>query len=249
MKQFVSDVDEILRHNKGPVSQENQRNLIKYGKNGIFITGAPLTHVPKELFMLQAATVLAEQGSVKWQKEKDNVVLMAGAIEIIKSKLGIATEDGLCEFDGQGSVIVEGPRISSLTFLFGAPPHYPFSTTADREMVKSKIHNIIQEESLPISIYSGEDETYTYLDLITTTKRETAQRLIREGILTRPFYYVGDKRNDLAVMELDGVVPVAFPNCIGEVISIARAKGIYIPFLPYEEGLTKFFDFIHNGKL
>ncbi|MFH1575449.1 MAG: hypothetical protein ABIB55_00710 [Candidatus Nealsonbacteria bacterium] len=247
MRQFVSDIDEILREEKKPISREMQESLNRYGQEGIFITGAPLSHVPQELFMLQAATILAEHGAVKWRRGQNNVVSGARDIEIIRKKLGISINDGFQEMDEHCSVIIEGPRTSSLTFLFGAPPHYPFCATANRESIKDKIQDIIQEDGLSVSIYQGEDKVYTWLDLITSTKKDAIQQLIIDGTLSAPFFYIGDKENDLEVMQLEEVVPVAFPNCICDIISLARQRGIYIDCLPYEGGVSKFFAQI-NGK-
>lgn len=245
---LVSDIDEILREGKRPISEAVQASLSEHVKGGIFITGAPLSHVPKELFLLPGAVIFAEHGGIRWEKGLESVIPNARDIETIREKLGISVKDGLQEINGQGSVIIEGPRSSGLTLLFGSPLHYPFRSTASRDDIKSKVEAIIEKENLRVLAYPGEEQLYTWLDLITVTKSETISGLIKDGVLSVPFYYMGDKSNDLEVMRLEGAIPVAFPNCIKEIISLAEQKGIYIPYLPYREGIPKFFDLVINGK-
>lgn len=226
--------------------------LSRFRGNGgklVAITGAPLKHVPRELFSFSGAILLAEHGAVQSREGEIITFGETEAIEKIKRKLSITVEDGLQKIDG-GTVIVEGPRLASLTLLFGQPSHYPsIEATANPEIIKARIEKIIDKENLPVSVWPGHDGNYSWIDLIITTKRKTIQRLIDDGTLSTPFFYLGDKGNDLEVMQLEGVIPVAFPNCIREIISIAHQKGIFIPYLPYGKGIAKFFDLVINGKL
>ncbi len=251
----VFDVDGILVVNKGPMDASVSQSLDRFGANGgklIVITGAPLKHIPRELFSFSGATLLAEHGAVQWRDRETTVLGEAEAIDKIKKGMGITVQDGVQKIDG-GTIIVEGPRLASLTLLFGRPPHYPSGeATANPKVITARIKEIIERENLPVSVWPGHDGSYSYLDLIITTKRKTIQRLIKNGTLSTPFPYLGDKENDLEVMRLKGVIPVAFPNCIGEIISLAAQKGkngIYIPYLPYKEGIPKFLELVKNGKL
>lgn len=252
MPTVITDYDGIITINKEPpyCQVEHHIKLFKRqsGNKLIVITGAPRKHVSPALFL--SDTIFSEHGAVRWNKGGEIIVFSAdNAIDKLKKELGIIVEDGLQQISGE-TVIVEGPREGSFTPLFGRPPHYPgVETTANPGMIQAQIEEIIAKRKLPIKVKPGHDGTYTWLDCVLTDKKTTVKSLLNDS-LPQPIYYLGDRENDLEVMKLEGIVPVGFLNCIPEIVSFAKERGIYFPEVAYESGVPLFLrSLIKNGKL
>ena len=242
------DVDGVLRKRKGiAVTPEIHREITLFrGDGGIFnmITGAPLAHVPD----IPAHMVFAEAGGVKVVQGKKYVFEQGqAAVLALRQRLGILQEDGIVE-TSRGSLIVEGPhRDTSLTFLFGCPPHYPGCvTSADMDEVNGWIHGVIREFSLRLSI--GHDTTYSYSDIFSLTKRQTVEAAMCEAGW-RCAYFLGDQNPDCDAMCVPGIIPVGFSNSIDEIQLLAQGNGVYIDLPGPEGGVVEFFRQLNSGKL
>ncbi len=250
MPLVVSDIDGVLRRDKQPLPADIREALGRFKEKGgelVCITGAPLHNVPFELFDL-SNLVLAEMGGVRRRGGKVELV-GAEAIELLRALLGIAPFWGLQEIE-EGTVIVDGPRDASLCLFSGAPPHWPSTAAADLSLVEKRVSSLITQHGLSLSVMPGRDETYGWLDMTVTTKAEAVQRLLED--LAGPcseVYYLGDTESDLPAMQLSGVIPVGFLNCIPRIQALAREQGIFIPQNASDRGVVEFFSRFLNREL
>ena len=162
------------------------------------------------------------------------------AIKRLRRRLGIEVDDGPSLIPGVGTVIVEGGRWASLTLLTGTPPHYP-GVMGDAALEPLK--PLVWQYGL--QAMSGRDTVYKWLDCIPGGKELTVRRFLDRG----PLYYLGDGFNDLASMELSGVIPVGFQNSIPEIQALAKQRGIYVDLPGPDGGVTEFFQRLNSGKL
>ena len=241
------DVDGGLRRQKGVrISSEIRQAVTSFNEDlGIFymITGAPLEHVPD----LPAWRIFAEAGGVYVRKQDHIFEPGREAVLELRRRLEIFQEDGVVE-TSWGSVIVEGPkRFTSLTLLFGRPPHYPGAvTSADMEEVNAWIGEFARELSLTLSV--GHDTTYSYSDIFSVTKRQTVAAVMEEERLLHA-YFLGDKHPDLEAMLVPGIIPVGFSNSIKDIQVLAQRKGVYIDLPGPEGGVVEFFRLLKEGKI
>lgn len=244
------DIDGVLRGRKGePVSPDTYEEIMSFrGDGGIFnmITGAPLAHVPT----IPAHMIFAEAGGVRIMPEQSGMYVFEQgrtAILELRDRLAIFQEDGIVETPF-GSLIVEGPRrFTSLTLLFGYPPHYPgYVTSAKMEEINAWIDELVRELSLTLSL--GHDTTYSYSDIFSLTKRQAVAIAMGEAGWERA-YFLGDKHPDLEAMLLPGIVPVGFSNSIEEIRILARERGVYIDLPGPTGGVAEFFRQLNNGHI
>ncbi len=249
----ISDVDGVLRAKKGSVGYEIEDAVRSFcGKGGIFImiTGAPSSHVPTNL---PAHIVLAEAGGIMQMVEEGGLRKFQPGVEAVnqlKSWLGINPKwnDGLAHIDGE-SVIIEGPRETSLTFLVGNPPHYEgLHTSISLRDLKRRVDLAIQVQSLPLTVSLGEDTTYEYMDVFSMTKARVLNHLI-EQTDWRGAYLLGDGQPELEAMMLLEVIPVGFSNSIEKIRALARERGVFIDLPGPEGGVVEFFRQLKSGKI
>ncbi len=244
----VSDLDEVLRSDKGPVAPELAGAIARVGSRAdvkiCIITGAPAAHVPPIFYHV----AFAESGAVRIDRGGSLTIMHEGALVIrdLREMLGITKDDGLDEIK-EGSVIIEEPRFASLTLLFGRPPHYPgISTSASSVQVLLKIEDFLHERRAALHILPGVHKDYEWIDVTTTTKEATIGRLLKEMPEVKKAYYLGDGRNDLAVMRNPNITPVGFANSIPEIRELAYVLGIYISYPGPEGGALEFFGFLES---
>jgi len=237
----VADVGGILREDKLPLPKEIEEWLRKFVQRGgefVCITGAPLSHIPKPLFEI-AKVIFAEMGGVRWEGGKTTLY---GASEVaeLRSLLNIQEESGPTMVKGIGEVIIEGPREVSLTFLFGAPPHYPgLVVDADFHRARILIEHLIREHDLALYVIPGQGEGYSWLDIAPVTKEKTVANFLTSRNPHGRCFYLGDEENDIAPMKLPRVIPVGFPNCHSEIQKLAKTRGIFIN-IPAPKGVVEF---------
>jgi len=235
-----------------PVSsriEDALRNFRQKGHKLVFITGAPIHHVPLQLFGL-AEKIFVEQGGLKWKNNEVSAASQTKDIYLLRDYLGIRVEDGLQRFNNK-TLIVEGMRYASLTLLFGSPAHYHgLRVTADPEEILAKIQDVILEKKLELFVVPGHDEEYSWIDVAVTNKTLTVQKLLtaKNPVNFSKVYYLGDGGSDFGAMSLDGVIPVGFPNCISSIISLTKSRGIFIPKKAYEYGTKIFFSRLLDGE-
>lgn len=243
------DVDGVLKRKAMVVSSETVEEIVLFQQNGdIFsmVTGAPLAHVPD----IPAYLILAESGGVIKLAGVDGFGIFEPgreAINELRWVLQIYEEDGMVHTP-HGSLIVEGPRrYTSMTFLFGEPPHYPGRvTSAQMEEVNTRLRRLIQR--LPLTLSVGHDTSYSYIDVFSMTKRQSIQTAMQKAGWDSA-YVAGDRYPDYEAMLLPGVIPVGFSNSIEEIRVLAQEIGVYINLPGPEGGVAEFFRRLNNGQL
>ncbi|MFH1401490.1 MAG: hypothetical protein ABIG40_00815 [Parcubacteria group bacterium] len=259
------DIDGILVSNKQDLKPELREALITAARSIIdiiAITGGPFAHV-KSILLENCKKIFAEHGG--YLHEKGNVTLCPrGDLNLMKEHFKVSgVEDGEVSTP-LGKIIIEGPRKTGLTFLFGSNiSHYPgIETTADFFQVYKEINEVINKEHLSLNITFGKQDGYTYIDVASTTKKDTVIGLYNSGELKgyQKVYILGDARNDLeAMMALllweesmglsNVVVPVGFTNCTKEIQALAVSRGIFIQKHAVDEGGTaEFFHKLAKGE-
>lgn len=245
----ISDIDGILRQDKKDIElalKKQIQDLCESGNRLIAITGAPLSHIPP-ILLDYCEMVYAEHGGVCKRGGDVNYLLPIALTDFIKL-MGIKTANGRDEIN-EGVIIIEGERKTGITILFGPASHYPkITTTAGFTAVLNKIKNIVQAEKLPLFIYHGSSDGYSWVDIASTTKAITIGNLIRSGCYGKPFY-LGDGDNDYEVMSYCDVIPVGFLNSKSSIRTIARQKGIFINEHAVKGGAAEFFKRAIKGEL
>ena len=245
----VSDLDEVLRADKGPVARELAEAIARIGSRSdvtiCIITGAPHAHIPPIFYH----TAFAESGAVRLDQHGTLAIAHEGeeVIKDLRRALGITKDDGIDEIK-EGSVIIEEPRFCSLTLLFGAPPHYPgLITSASPAKVMERIKDFVGDRrAAGLHILPGAHKSYEWIDITTTTKEATVGRLLAAMPDVKKAYYLGDGRNDLAVMRNPHITPVGFANSIPEIQELVYICGIYIPHPGPQGGALEFFRFLES---
>jgi hydroxymethylpyrimidine pyrophosphatase-like HAD family hydrolase len=241
------DVDGTLRNGKtnavsGKIKEAASRFIQEGGKH-FLITGAPAGHLPQGwerwasgAYTESGGVLLLPTGKILVRDEQARQ-----AVAQLRGELGIVVDDGWTRLPQFGSVIVEGGRKASLTLLTGNPPHYPGAMgDADLEAIEP----FVSRHGL--QAIHGKDTVYRWLDCVRGGKELTVQEDLDSG---ERVYYLGDGENDLAAMELPGVIPVGFSNSIQEIQTLAKRQGVYIDLLAYGGGVAEFFRRLNSGQL
>lgn len=243
----ISDVDGVLREGKGiAVPSKIRQGVASFRrKGGIFnmITGGPLAHVPD----IPAHMVFAEAGGVR-VTPRGKYVFEEGRVSVLalRQHLGILQKNGFVE-TSFGSLIVEGPRWTSLALLFGCPSHYPGCvTSANMEEVHARIGKLGLK--FPLMLSKAHDTNFGYVDVFSFTKRQAIEAAMCEAGWDNA-YFLGDKDPDFEAMSLKGIIPVGFPNSIEEIRALARERGVYIDLPGPQGGVAEFFRRLNNGKI
>lgn len=228
-----SDLDKTLRWGKKAIDSENKTAILKFRENGglfIPITGGPGHHVPS--FLINPIGFAESGGLLVGRKENFAIVTDEGlsALECLKSKLDVSTEDGPDIILGKYEIIIEGPRIATLTIVTGKHPLYRGITTdTPIETIGAAVREIIDDCSLPLELIIGTADNYSWLDVTTSFRKENAVMWLLESIGRESAYFMGDGMNDYAAMELPGLIPIGFENSIPEIKKLIEVRrGILI---------------------
>ncbi len=233
----ISDVDGVLRQNKKPISVPLFEKIKEISSNGtefIAISGAPLEHL-EDLSTLSSARIFAEMGGVELVRNNGSnfrEILASNShhIDFLKKALGFRVEKGIDKID-KIEVIVEGPRFTSLSIITGSPPHYNYevpTSFAIRTKLLQKIEDLIRHYGLNLTVMPGEDNLYQWIDVVSITKTQMVEKIVKNKTNIKKIYYLGDGASDLGPMKLSQIIPVALKNSIEEIKKIAWEKGVYI---------------------
>jgi len=251
---IASDVDGVLRYRKEPLAPALADAMVSCSDSRdpsfmihrCLITGAPLSHLPD----IPVEFGFAESGGVMRHGSEETFTFDQGfnAVCRLKEFLGITVEDGPDAIDGR-TVIVEGVRRTSLTLLFGKPPHYKgVKTTATAVDVLTRIRGYIHRNNLRVHVYPAATKDYEWIDVATRNK-ERAIGLLMEQMRYDRIYYLGDGSNDLPVMLRPDVIPVGFTNSIAEIRDLAEERGIFINREGPLGGAEEFFCLFADNRL
>ena len=250
---IISDVDGVLRQDKKPIEPQVLQAIQQVIENEVdfsALSGGPIGHL-KDLFKIPKITIFGEMGGVKvisGNGLSDKVEIKVDEqkreeIEEFKKVISLQSEDGLTEIKIDSfsmSVIVEGPRYTSICMLGGNPPHYPWRIPRIMEAAE-EINGLIRDYGFKLNCIPGKDENYDWLEIVSLTKVMSVEQLIGGK---QKVYYIGDNNSDLQVMKKLPVIPVGLKNSISEIRDIAKKRGIYID-KPGPEGFIQFIkDFI-----
>jgi hypothetical protein len=251
----LSDVDNTLREKKGAVRAETIKAIREFqragGVSGVH-TGAPSHHIPREV---PAHIILGESGGVMEIPERGGRSIYEPGRAIIarlRVELGIQEEDGLTHTPW-GPAILEGPRYTSLTFLTGAPPHYPgVQVATPLEVLHAGVMKTLGRLGLrEVWLSVGSDTSYSWLDVRTMSKARAVANLLpmlREGDI-HTIYVLGDDRSDFEAMLVPDATPVGFANSIQEIRALARERGVYVDLPGPTGGVAEFFRRLNSGQL
>ncbi|MEK7561207.1 MAG: hypothetical protein AAB539_04630 [Patescibacteria group bacterium] len=251
---IASDVDGVLRYRKEPLAPELERAILDCRDtrgsaimvHRCLITAAPLAHLPR----LGVEFGLAESGGIIRYASGETFTFDQGTDDILRLRefLGIAVENGP-ETLTEGRVIIEGIRRTSLTLLFGAPPHYAgIKTAASVADVLTRIQEYINASDARLHIYCAATKSYEWIDVMTWSKERAISLLIAQMRYDK-MYYLGDGTNDLPVMQRRDVIPVGFTNSIAEIRDLAEERGIFINREGPLGGAEEFFRLFAQNRL
>jgi len=234
----LSDIDKTMRWDKGDVSRETQDAIMQFQQGGLFIpiTGAPLLHIPK--FLCKFPLAFAESGAVVLFSGRAKVLASLESLEALgelKCALGIFDEQQSVRL-ANGIVLLEGPRMASLTLVSGKHPDFPDQEgTVDIEGLAEEIQMIIRQRNLPLGAYVGTASTYSWIDVRTLEKEDVVSQIL-EVLNCQEVCYFGDGMNDYGAMSLDRVRPLTFCNGVQAVKDLVVQKGYQVIQLAGPDG-------------